>query len=63
MLFVPLRGYMHLHGNQALGESHENLPIPMTAIKSYPFHRFHRVGIKLAVAWKQFKDNREARES
>ena len=47
----------------ALGESHENLPIPMTAIKSYPFHRFHRVGIKLAVAWKQFKDNREARES
>jgi glycine/D-amino acid oxidase-like deaminating enzyme len=44
----------------ALGQSLAELPIPITGIKRYPFHRFHRVGIKIAVAWKEFCDNREA---
>ena len=44
----------------ALGQNLTELPIPITGIKRYPFHRFHRVGIKIAVAWKEFCDNREA---
>jgi glycine/D-amino acid oxidase-like deaminating enzyme len=42
-----------------LGRDPESLPIPITHMKAYPFHRFHRLGIKLAVRWKQFCDNRE----
>lgn len=44
-----------------LGESPADLPIPVSPIKKYPFHRFHKVGIKIAVAWKEFLDRREAR--
>lgn len=49
-----------LMAETVLGKSTTELPIPVTGIKSYPFHRFHRVGIKLAVAWKEFFDQREA---
>ena len=43
-----------------LGKDVKDLPIPVVPIKAYPFHRFHRVGIKLAVAWKEFQDRRES---
>ncbi|NKB62108.1 MAG: FAD-dependent oxidoreductase [Gammaproteobacteria bacterium] len=42
-----------------LGRDPESLPIPITQPRPYPFHRFHRIGIKIAVPWKQFCDNRE----
>ena len=43
-----------------LGKDPKDLPIPVVPIKPYPFHRFHRVGIKIAVAWKEFQDRRES---
>jgi len=43
-----------------LGKNINDLPIPVCAIKKYPFHRFHRVGIKIAVAWKEIQDKYEA---
>ncbi len=43
-----------------LGKDKKALAIPITTIKKYPFHRFHRTGIKIAVHWKEFQDNREA---
>lgn len=39
--------------------NNDDLPIPISPIKPYPMHRFHRVGIKLAIAWKEFHDKRE----
>lgn len=42
-----------------LGKNITELPIPVSNISKYPFHRFHRAGIKLAVAWKSFQDKRE----
>ena len=43
------------------GKTPEELPIPITNIRKYPFHRFHRSGIKLAVRWKEFRDKSEAK--
>ena len=45
-----------------LGKPAEDLPLPVTEIKKYPFHRFHRTGIRLLVPWKEFCDRREAKE-
>jgi glycine/D-amino acid oxidase-like deaminating enzyme len=45
------------------GRDPQSLPIPITQMEAYPFHRFHRVGIKLAVPWKEFCDNREVRQT
>ena len=44
----------------ALGENPADLPIPVCPIKKYPFYQFHKTGIKIAVAWKEFQDRREA---
>ncbi|MFT5657029.1 MAG: glycine/D-amino acid oxidase-like deaminating enzyme [Gammaproteobacteria bacterium] len=49
-----------LLAEMALGKGPRELPIPLSQIQRYPFHRFHRVGIKLAVAWKQICDKHEA---
>ena len=43
-----------------LGKNKQELPIPVSGFKKYPFHRFHRTGIKIAVGWKEFQDRREA---
>ena len=43
-----------------MGKTHSELPLPITALKKYPFHRFHRTGIKLLVPVKEFQDQREA---
>jgi glycine/D-amino acid oxidase-like deaminating enzyme len=43
-----------------LGQSPADLPIPVCPIKKYPFYQFHKTGIKIAVAWKEFQDRREA---
>ena len=42
-----------------LGKSEAEMPIPVTKIKKYPFHRFHHTGIKIVVPWKEFLDRRE----
>ena len=46
----------------ALGKSENELPLPVTKIKKYPFHRFHRTGIRLLVPWKEYCDQREAKK-
>jgi glycine/D-amino acid oxidase-like deaminating enzyme len=43
-----------------LGKKQQDLPIPVSAFKKYPFHRFYRIGIKIAVGWKEFRDRQEA---
>jgi len=43
-----------------MGKPTIDLPLPVTKIKKYPFHRFHRTGIKLLVPWKEYCDKREA---
>ena len=45
----------------AMGKPSDELPLPVTKIKKYPFHRFHRTGIRLLVPWKEFCDRREAK--
>ena len=44
----------------AMGKAQSQLPLPVTALKKYPFHRFHRTGIRLLVPLKEFQDQREA---
>jgi len=44
----------------AMGKANSELPLPVTALKKYPFHRFHRTGIRLLVPVKEFQDKREA---
>lgn len=44
----------------AMDKAQAELPMPVTAIKKYPFHRFHRTGIRLLVPLKEFQDQREA---
>ena len=51
-----------LLAEKALGKAPAELPIPVSTIKPYRFHRFHRVGIRLAVAWKEYRDKREAKD-
>ena len=52
-----------LLAERTLGKEDADLPIPVTRIKAYPFHRFHRVGIKLAVAYQERKDRQESRSA
>jgi len=35
--------------------------IPVTEIKTFPFHRFHRIGAKMVLHWREFQDRRESR--
>ncbi|HCF73239.1 MAG TPA: FAD-dependent oxidoreductase, partial [Gammaproteobacteria bacterium] len=44
---------------RALGKPAEELEIPSTAISAYPFHRFHRTGVKLVTSWLKFRDEVE----
>ena len=44
----------------APGKDKQDLPIPVSEFKKYPFYRFLRVGIKIAVSWKEYQDRREA---
>lgn len=41
---------------RALGAATEDLPVPVTPIMSVPFHRFHRLGVKLATTCKRWQD-------
>ena len=43
-----------------LGKNKQDLAISVSAFKKYPFHRFHRIGVKIAVGWKEFRDRLEA---
>lgn len=47
----------------AMGQSIDELPLPVSKIKNYPFHRFHRTGIRLLVPFKEYCDRREARNT
>ena len=42
-------------------KSPDELPLPVTPLKAYPMHRFHRTGIKLTVPWMEWRDRVEAR--
>jgi len=44
----------------AMGKPADDLPLPVSEIKNYPFHRFHRTGIRLLVPFKEYCDRREA---
>jgi len=44
-----------------MGKADSELPLPVTAMKKYPFHRFHRTGIRLLVPIKELQDGYEAR--
>ena len=44
---------------RALGKPAEELEIPSTAISAYPFHRFHRTGVKLVTSWLKCRDEVE----
>ena len=52
-----------LLAERTMGKLDRDMPIPVTGIKAYPFHRFHRVGIKLAVAYMEHKDRHETRSA
>ncbi|MGB0846700.1 MAG: NAD(P)/FAD-dependent oxidoreductase [Thiolinea sp.] len=45
----------------ASGKAPKDMPVPVSCIKKYPFHRFHRTGIRLLVPWKEFCDRYEAK--
>lgn len=45
----------------ALGADHDSIPLPVTDIKSFPFHRFHGIGAKAVLHWREFLDKRESR--
>ncbi|MBX2879409.1 MAG: FAD-binding oxidoreductase [Granulosicoccus sp.] len=47
----------------ALGSLPDAMPIPVSQIKSYPFHRFHRLGSKAVLHWSEWLDRRESRNS
>jgi hypothetical protein len=53
-------GFNGLPAELVLGKNKQDLPIPISEFNKYPFHRFHRIGIKIAVGWKEFLDKREA---
>ena len=54
---------MHIDGaivnRNRIWENIDELHIPASNIRKQPFHRFHRFGIKMALAWKEFRDKRE----
>lgn len=37
-----------------------DLAIPVTPMRRIPLHRFHRIGVRAAVWWKELRDRREA---
>lgn len=43
-----------------LGADTGSLALPVTAIKPYPFHRFHRIGAKAVLHWSELLDKRES---
>jgi hypothetical protein len=52
-------GFNGLRAALVLGKNKQDLPISISEFNKYPFHRFHRIGIKIAVGWKEFLDKRE----
>lgn len=44
----------------AMGVDQRDIPVPVTALKSFPFHSFHRVGAKVVLHWSEFLDKRES---
>ena len=44
----------------ALGADIGSLPLPVTSIKAFPFHRFHRIGAKAVLHWRDHLDKRES---
>ncbi len=46
---------------RVLGKPATELPFPVSPIRSYPFHRFHRLGVDMVVWWMRRKDRLEAR--
>lgn len=49
-----------LLSEMVLGKDPGELPLPVTGLKPFPFHRFHRIGAKVALHWKELQDKREA---
>lgn len=45
-----------------MGKAIEEMPLPVTQIKKYPFHRFHRTGIRILVPLQELRDRREAKQ-
>lgn len=41
---------------RVLGKAPEDLPIPVTAINSYPLRRFTGIGVPLAIGWMNLRD-------
>ncbi len=46
---------------RVLGKPIEALPFPVTPIRRYPLHRFHRIGADMVVWWMRRQDRREVR--
>jgi len=44
----------------ALGADSDKIPLPITKIKAYPFHRFHKIGAKAVLHWSEYLDQRES---
>ena len=40
----------------ALGKDAKDMPFPITPVRPYPFQKFTRIGIPLAIAWMGFRD-------
>ena len=47
----------------ALGKEAKSLPFPVTTPKTFPFHRFHKVGASIAVRWHALLDHWETHRS
>lgn len=42
-----------------LGADPDSIALPVTSIKAFPFHRFHRLGAKAVLHWREHLDKRE----
>jgi len=47
----------------ALGADQGSIPVPVTNIKAFPLHRFHRLGAKAVLHWHDYLDRRESNNS
>jgi len=45
----------------ALGSDTDKIPVPVTRIKAFPFHRFHGIGAKAVLHLREYLDARESR--
>lgn len=45
----------------ALGEKPQTLPFPLTTPKTFAFHRFHPIGVSMAIKWYALMDRYEMR--